>query len=398
MTRTTTRSATILAVLLVTAGCSGQSNGNDTGTSPDTGQRDTATDTRESGDTGGADGSDTPPSDAEPPELRDVSAAIQGEFSSQVDLNGDSEIVRYLPIDAKTEFTVFASDNETDAENLTLEAVDAEGNALEKVEENFRNGLWRFTVDVGPGTTVAVEATDEAGNTSTTDAKLVIPSRGEALVDDWQRREFSNDDQSITARFNLTFRDDGTWQETTPDAEFSGSYGVDDRGLAYTVESISGKDGEPSRTVSSFYVDETYYDHNAWTLADDSNDKTPVAATWERNRKIYGKSGGDWELAKEISETLELKRVEGGDDTWTLTRTGTDHTGGSKSDIDETESGTWQIIENDSYAGNYGNYLKRTTTHRNGSKLDSAETVTELFQNRLDKLLISPYLRSPEKE
>jgi hypothetical protein len=381
--------ASALACCLLLAGCSDDPDGSsDTGSQTDAMQPDVTADTT----------TDTAPTDTEAPELRDISAAIQGEFSSQVDLNNEN-VTRVLPVAADAEFTIFASDNETDPEELTVEIIGADGEPLEVKDEAFRNGLWRVTVELAPGTDAVARVTDGAGNTATSEQSLTIPTREEALVDDWQRRGY-DDQQEITTRWNRQINDDGTWAETRESLTLGGDYSVEEGTLEFAETYREGGETTDSdretveqMTASSFYVDETYFHHRAWTR---DGDGEGVAGTWTRSFEVHEPQNGELQLVREVDETIEFQEVEGGDNTWTLTRSGTDYTGGEETAIDETESGTWEVVENESYAGNYGDFLVRETTEENGEPVDNPEPVTELFTMPLDKLLISPYLRSPE--
>lgn len=338
-------------------------------------------------------GTDTPV-DEEAPEFQDVSASIKGEFSSQVSL--DEDATRVLPVAANAEFTVFARDNETDAEDLDVDIVDEDGEPLTEEESNFQNGLWRITVELGPGTTAAVEATDEAGNSARSNSTLTIPTRRNALVEGWQRRTYTNDDQSIDERWDLTMNDDGTWEEVRPDTTRGGTFSVDGDTLQMTRTYRSDGDSDDQtaerRVAGEFYVDGTYFHLRPWTRENASDANDDIAGTWSREYKIFTRRDGALELERDVSETLEFQQTSDGDNTWSLTRSGTEYGANSQSSIDETEGGTWEVVENESYGGNFGDYLVRTTTTENGNSVDQPTTVTELFQMPLDKLLISPHL------
>ncbi len=384
--------------LLVLGACSGDDD-------PD-GQNDAAPDATQPDATSEPDGSDaTPTDDEEPPEFQQaVSVAIEGEFASQVDLSEDA--TRVLPVLADAEFTVFADDDETAREDLSVAITDGDGDELEPKEENFRNGLWRVTVELGPGTVVSATVADEAGNTAESDAQLTIPTRRDALVDSWQRRSYDAE-QSITERWDRQMNDDGTWEESRESLTLGGTFEVTAEGDVERLELAEtyreGGDSPDSdretverKVVSSYYVDNTYFDHRAWTRGGDAGDG--LAGTWSREYTVHKRQDDQLQVAREVSETLEFEEVSDGDNTWTLTRTGTDHTGSEESAIDESESGTWERIENESYAGNYGDFLVRETTQVDGEPVETPESVTELYTMPLDRLLISPYLRSPEAD
>jgi hypothetical protein len=336
--------------------------------------------------------------DEEAPSFRDVSASIQGEFSSQIDLSESA--TRVLPVPAMTTFTVFADDNETGAEQLSIDVVDATGESLDEQSTSFSAGLWKITVEVSPGMEVRVRATDRAGNSTTTESTLEIPSQAEALVNSWQRRTYTNDDQSIDERFNLSIKDDGTWEEQRPDTTLGGDYTVDGDVLRFSRTYLSGNDTNREtierQVRSTFYVDGTYMHRSPWQRDGTADGSEGVAGTWARSYKVYAPRDGAVSLKREVTSTLTFSENSESDNTWSRTRSGTEYSGDQGSSFTSTTSGTWRVVENESYGGNFGDYLVRTTTHEDGTALESPETTSELFYAPLDLLLLSPYLDTGE--
>lgn len=339
--------------------------------------------------------------DTEPPEFRDIQISIQGEFSSNVDLTG-GDARRILPVPADAEFKVLAGDDETPREELDVAAVGPEGSELSATDENFRNGLWSFTAELAPGDVVRIRATDGAGNAATSEHALTISTREEALVASWEKRLFTNDEEPDIRETHLrTFEEGGTWTEDRNDFELGGDYRVEDDTLVVQKTYQSGGDAEDSDRstierdrASSFYVDRQFFSDRPWSR--DSSD-TKIAGTWNRESELYTHDGGDRSLAETVQETLELTKNSDGPNTWTRTREVTDENSGETST--ETASGTWETVELTSiYGDNFGTFLVRTTEQRNGSDLQDPETETELYRMPLDKLLISPYVRSSALE
>jgi hypothetical protein len=364
--------------LLGTTGCSG-SDTSETNGSPDA----------------SIDGSST---DEEAPSFRDVSASIQGEFSSQVDLSESA--TRVLPVPAMTTFTVFADDNETGAEQLGIDVIDAQGEPLADQSSTFTSGLWKISVEVRPGMEVRLRATDRAGNSATTESTLKIPSQAEALVKDWQRRTYTNDDQSIDERINLSIEGDGTWEEQRPDATLGGDYSVHGDVLRFSRTYLSSSDTNREtierQVRSNYYVDGTYMHRSPWQRDGTADESEGVAGTWTRSYKEYTPQDGAVSLKREVTSTLTLSENSESDNTWSRTRSGTDYNGDQGSAFTSTTSGTWKVVENESYGGNFGDYLVRTKTHEDGTALESPETMSELFYTPLDLLLVSPYLDTEE--
>jgi len=373
MTRTWTIAA---ALLLALAGCG--PNGGNSG-------RDAGTDRTDAVE------------DTEPPEFRDIQISIQGEFSSNVDLT-DGDASRILPVPADAEFKVLAGDNETSREDLELAAVTSDGEELSATDESFRNGLWSFTAELAPGDVVRVRATDAAGNAATSEHALTISTREGALVATWEKRFFTNDEQpEIREKHLRTFEEDGTWSEERVDVELGGDYRVEDETLVVqkTYQSGGGNENSDRSTIeldraSEFYVDRRFFSGRPWSR---DGSKTGIAGTWEREAEIYTHESGERSLAETVRETLELTKNSGGPNEWAFTRDVTD--ADSEETTMETASGTWETVELTSiYGDNFGTFLVRTTEKRDGSELQDPETDTELYRMPLNKLLISPYVRS----
>ena len=374
-------SATFVA-LLVLAGC-GNGTGNGGGSVDSTSNPDSMS------------------SDTEAPEIRDVQIEIKGEFSSKVTLTSD-EATRVLPVEADAAFTVFASDDTTDSEKLAINAIDDGGEQLSKSSEEFQNGLWKFETRLSPGSTIRVEVTDEAGNSTTNEHALKILSHEEALVSDWEKRFFANDDQSITRTDRLTVKSDGTWNEKVEMYERGGDYRVDMEKLVWQrtyqtggMDTDSDKSTVETDFAGEYYVDDSFFSPRPWTRQDSGSD---AAGTWKRSWKRYKHENGKRTLDAEIEETLKLEKKSNADNTWNYERKTTPK-GSGASTSSHTQSGTYETIEiTTNYGENYGTFLVRTKTRENGKQLMMSVKTTELYRTPLDKLLISPYTRNSSVE
>ena len=119
--------------------------------------------------------SDAASGDTTAPRMRDLRAAVDGPVSTDVDLNGGDSLV-HIPVESLATFTVFASDETSDAGALVVDFVDAEDTVVEPIETAFRNGLWTASVSLAPGVALRARVADEAGNIVVSDAALVAPS------------------------------------------------------------------------------------------------------------------------------------------------------------------------------------------------------------------------------
>ncbi|MGM0556100.1 MAG: hypothetical protein ACQEVA_06960 [Myxococcota bacterium] len=371
----------LLAAALVSVGtaCSGDggSNNNNGVDAADTTEADGMADT------------DTP-SDDEAPEYRDIKASIQGTFSSQVDLrSGDQR--RVLPVAAPVQFTVFATDNETGAEDLTVEVVDPDGQPL-GAEATFSNGLWKLDLEIAPGDTAYVRTTDEAGNAATSEYALIIPTRAEAVQGNWERL-FYNREKAVANRWPVTYAEDGTWEVEQDEGVVGGTYEANEDQLTLTQTfDEAAQDGDTDtntveeQRVMSYYVDNTFLMPAPYeTEGDDST----VEGTWTRTYDVRKPVDGTLDAYSTATETLEFNE----DGTWSWTRVDELEAGGSE---ETSESGTYTLEISDGYIENYGNYLFIEVTSRDGTELTTAEEDVWLQRFRLGKMLINPNVRVGE--
>ena len=328
--------------------------------------------------------------DAEAPEYRSLKASIQGEFSAQVDLANEDQR-RVLPIPADVEFTVFATDNETDAENLNVQIVDADGEDLE-AESAFSNGLWKLTVEVAPGNTAYVKTSDEAGNATTSEYALIIPPRSEAIQSEWARLFYTRN-KSVENRWPVTYANDGTWEMETDDGVIGGTYEADEDTVtvSHTYDEASENgDTDPStveeRLTMPYYVDSTFFMQAPWTT---EGDDTTVEGTWTRSYDLEKPESGELQPFSSVTETLVFNE----DGTWSWTRVDTLEAGGTE---ERSESGSYSLEVSDGYIENFGNYLFIDIESRDGSALADVEQEVWLQRFRLGNMLINPRVAASE--
>ncbi len=339
------------------------------------------------------------PSDSISPEIQNVQVAIAGEFSSSFSLN-ESDVVRVLPVAAEAEFTVQASDNVTDREQLVVDVVDIEGgSAPNVVSRNYRNGLWRVTVELTSGSRVGVQVTDEAGNSGEHSYVLVLPELLEALVGDWEERLFQKNGSSHSTyqRNQRTFASDLSWSGSILNEAFvqAGIYAGDDSDLE--ISETTHQNGDtPDDTDSSttewkreavYHVDGVYFSDRPYTRT--AGTVGNVVGTWERSYAYYLPDGADLELAEDVTETLTLA----GDDSFNFNHSGTRYTSGGEEAISETKSGSWFVDPNEDYSDNYGDFLVFTTDTVDGEALASTIEDCELHVIRNGRLLVRPSIR-----
>jgi hypothetical protein len=188
------------------------------------------------------------PVDDTAPVLRDVQVDIEGPLSAGFDIDEqDASLV--LAADTTALFTVFARDDSSAAEELTVEVVVDDGDPLPAESSELRSGLWRVRVRVQRGLSLRVRVSDAAGNAVLSEGRLVLPSAPMALTGSWQAR-FHSSAQSISHRWNAVWTED-TWEVTEEDSGVtrSGSYSVLGSIMTLSQTRSSGgetEDDEPS--------------------------------------------------------------------------------------------------------------------------------------------------------
>lgn len=357
---------------------------------PDTGGQDVGQDA--SGDIGadtGADtvddtspdaivdvGSDVGPADDRAPTLRDIRYDFVGDLGGGGDLNALDKRAA-IPTALELTFTVFAIDNSTATEDLTVRVLDVAGEEeteLTPTATELASGLWDLTYLVEAGVVLQVEVADEAGNAVRSEGALTIPSVGEVLVGDWVGRTFESDQSVLTAR-DWTFADDGTWTAASPDAE--GAYEVD--GFSVSLRETVGDDAADEWRHAVAYVDDLYVDFDPFTFTGDAAPTTDLVGTWVSTATILDTDGT--EIAQ-VSDTV----VFGDDGNWSRAweRTG-------DSPASRTAGGAFRIELNENYSENFGDFIVWETTEEDGEDVEMETTMIQ-WRLRGETLLLAPLL------
>lgn len=357
--------------LLAAAGCGGEEADPSQDTSPDA-TPDVAEDGSGTPDvveevgvdvSDAAGDADSGPADSTAPRLRDVRTSIDGAVSTDVDLNGgDVEVI--LPSAAVAAFTVFASDDISDSDALTVDFVDADGEPVAPTETSFRNGLWTAAIDVAPGMHLRARVSDEAGNEVIADAALVVPAIEDALLGDWATRRFGLDQTQIGVRHHEWTT--GEWSEEEGDYAAAGTWSFD--GEFITVVTTETTAGDTPILRSDVYVDEFYF--SIGPMRQQSGSESGIVGTWTTT---------SWMGETEVERTVELSLGDDDQFTWT--------------DGDSYAAGSWRTEVNEDYSEAFGNFLVLDVSSRDGAELAEVEVEISLYRRRGDALLISPQLR-----
>lgn len=335
----------------------------------------------------------------EPPGFRTIVVSITGELPSEDDFT-DEDATRIIPTTLSSEFRIFAEDDATSVDELTVEVIDGDATSFETVEQtaSYRNGLWFIETDLSPDMEMRVRLQDGDGHVTISTYALIIPPLDEAIVGDWER-PFFDTEQVILHTTDLSIEDDGTWSEEQGGSgmDRTGTYDFADNGdieleVRTTENSLDGTDDTNSDTVEEvfvgpYYVDELYLGLFPFARADGLSD---LESTWTRQILNYEPDGDDLELVEDRTETLVIN-VDG---TWTETWTGSEYDGGGETAINQSWAGTWEIEINENYTESVGDFLARTVTTVDGEAADEPYLVWyELHITRVGNLLISPRVR-----
>ncbi len=343
--------------------------------------------------TAGAPGQDAGTADETAPTLRDVRVDVEGALAASFDVDTRDESY-VLAVPSTALFTVFARDDETDAERLAVEIVDADGVRLPTEPPTFDAGLWRMRIAIDRGMQLRTRVRDAAGNQVVSEGSLLLPTAEEALVGDWQKRLFDAF-QVVSSRWDSTWTE-ADWRETRDDSglELRGSFAIEGDTLTLAERFRSGgtADDLDESTIeverrARFHIDELFFSDRPLFRTGAGTD---IEGTWERTEELRVPRSGTLEVAETATITLELESSG----TWTETRIGTatDATG-TQSDIDETVAGTYTTELASSYTAGASFFLSRTVTSRNGSPVAGEPDQFDIFIIRVDRLLIRPWQR-----
>ncbi len=334
---------------------------------------------------------DVEPQETTPPNIRDIRVTITGEFALETDLNREDGWV-VVPVEVAGTITVFVTDNETAAADLSVKAIDADSSQeFGDVTKTFNNGLWRLALNLQPGMHLRVLVTDLANNDALSEYQLILPTQYEAIAGDWDKRYYLPG-QIIDNHRYATFATDGSFQEDQEDTGnlITGTYElVDDKlKVSERTSTPSTRDTDTNtverETVAAFYVDATYFSQDPFFRTDGSSG---VVGSWQRSMQSYEIIGEQLTLARDVQETLVFTETR-----FTRTISGTSYESGSAESISEVYEGDWEIDINESYMDNYGDYLVLTTDTENSTPIASPVITADLYVIRADHLLIAPYL------
>ena len=310
-----------------------------------------------------------------PPEIRDVRAALESPTVT-FDL-GSGSSSRQIFSPSSLEVRVFASDDVTPAESLTVELVDpAVGSAYADASAAFQRGLWVLSHQAGPGTAFTVAVTDAAGNRTELGNTLTFPSLADGVARSWTALQY-DDSQTLVSQVEEHWMD-GQFCHVDAGGR-GGTYAVD--GDTLTVEerfttacgTDPGTDADTvERTVeSALYVDDVYF---AFSRFDRDGDGTGATGTWTRSSAVTDSGGTSTMTAETLTLSAEGAFQRSTDDGATTS----------------TESGTYEVITNSDYTFDYGDFLVLTIESRDGAALSTPETEQRWFVVRDGHLLIEP--------
>jgi hypothetical protein len=339
----------------------------------------------------------------DPPSFRSVLVTIEGELSSEADLNND-DAVRILPETFPAEFRCFVQDDGP-VEDLLVQIVDGEQVDFFVPEQfaELSNGLWKIYLDISPGMSLSVRIADLDGHVVYSPNSLILPTQQEAVVDHWVERFYETNQQTRTV-WNNDYLDDGQWSQEQIDTgiERGGTFHFDDplglSGDILTVEErfrvLSGDDGDDDdgtvewAVTGNYYTDETYFSHNPFFRQGEGETEVD---TWTRQvLEIQYDESGVVEVVAERNETLILND----DDTWSESWDGYELVDSEQVLLSGERNGTYDIELNDDYTESIGNFLARQIETLDGEAVIPEEGVLfELYVVKLDRLLISPLLR-----
>jgi len=325
------------------------------------------------------------------PEFKSLRVSVNGEFAAEYDLDKDVSYV--LPAEAEVVFAVFVTDDVTDSENIVVKIHEniTDTDIVAK-DTSFNNGLWRVTTNVSPGQKIIVNAYDKSGNKAESEYSFIVPERSEAMVGQWDKRIY-NDEQVIESLWNLEFKEDLSWIENRPatNQTLDGNYYFENEKLQ--MEGIIPEltlrlneiDPSTFRRESEYYVDNTYFSMEGYTRI---SGESSIVGSWQREYSYSLKNGEQWDEYYSITETLifdengefSIKQIKNSD-----------------SEEENNYRGSYQVVVNESYMDNYGNFLQMQIENINGATVSSEEKTFDLHVIRSNHLLIKPYILLQQK-
>lgn len=324
----------------------------------------------------------TAPKDTTPPEINTLSATLG---NGSLDLS-KSDDQRVIVTPTQLTLKVFATDDVTAPENLTVQALDDSNKPLGDQSATLHNGLWQVTTTVNAGLTVHVAVSDEAGNQTLWPYAAVFPTREQALARKWTLIVYDNQ-KSPTGVYPVINKPVDTLTADTwcqeDDAAGNGPAGgtwsvlADGRLKLETRDHTACDSADLTKPVqatrlSDFYVDQTDYSDRPYTRqGGTAND---ITGSW--SYKVELTSGGQTQT---VTATLELN----GDKTFTR-----------KTEDGHTLQGTYEQLPNPNYSANYGQLLVLTVDKKDGATLPTPVVQVHYFTVTQDlQLLVDPLVQ-----
>ncbi len=322
--------------------------------------------------------SGTKSTDAVPPDIRDVRGTLGAPTPGTLDL-GSSDAQRIITAPTPLTLQVFATDDVSATDALSVVALDDTGQPLADQTATLHNGLWEIATTATPGLSLHVAVDDEAKNRTTWPYAAVFPTREQALVRQWSLLVY-DENGTVTARPLDTLTSDSWCQDD--DAQGGGPRGgswsvqADGRLTIETRHQMACDtkdfgtewDSVEATRTAAFYVDATYFSDRPYVRQGGAA-SADITGTWTRQA----------DLPQTATSTLTLLA---------------DGTFSESTEDAHQRAGTYEIQHNSDYTNDFGQLLILTTTRVDGA--DVAPTVgVHYWTLQNDQLLVDPFVEIP---
>jgi len=323
----------------------------------------------------------------ETPGILDIRVKIDDEFSTEIELNSsDNCYVVASSIDAV--FVVQVETNVSGPEDVGVNVIDIDGKKPpELLDSEFRNGLWRLTLSLRPGSNLSVIVTDPCGGTTEAAHCLRLPTQLEALVGTWRRYEYSAG-PTLASTWLAEWSDDGTWAENKEGQSQTktGTWTATATGLS--VSGIDVATGRLSTKTMSFVVGQRTFTLSPYKRVDEMylTGSNTIQGAWERKYQVVD-SLEDSVETKEVTDTLAFSD---GHFIQTITRDlFTPGSVGTK-EIHVSE-GTFAVWQDANYISNNPQLLVLEPKQIDGTPVSSGNVIIETVQIDGELLMIGSY-------
>jgi hypothetical protein len=322
--------------------------------------------------------------DTEPPEIREVRGSLGDPNPGTLDLSkADAE--RALPSPTPFTLQVFASDDTTETEGLTVQALDDAREPLADQTAVLHNGLWQISTTAKAGLTVRLVVRDAAGNATEWPYAAIFPSRAQSLVQTWTLLVYDAK-ANVIERPTVVFGDDQWCEDDTQagDGPQGGTWSLRSDGrLKVETRHHSACDSvaaaaatapvESSRT-SDFYVDATYFSDRPYQREGGPGAEGDVTGTWSYGVDL---------LSEGKSKTLTPTLMLANDGTFT-----------QDTEDGHSVAGTYEVTPNANYSADFGELLYLTVTEMDGAPVKAA-TAVHYFKLVAGLLVVDPFVQLP---